>query len=225
MKLLTQNSLLRKYNIYNWTIPAHWVTLNNGDKFNTCPNAGVCAGFCYAKTGTYLFGNVRAMHVKKLELVLRDMDNWRRVMINELRHKRYINKYVRIHDAGDFFSREYAEHWLAIARATPNTTFYTYTKEVKLFKEELTGIPDNFIIVYSYGGKQDNLIDRENDRNSDVFGDYEEMIAMGYTDITDNDMARATGSNKKVGLYRNNIPHYIKRMEGNKFSSYGKPKT
>lgn len=223
MKLLTQNSDLRKTGIYGWTLPAHWVTLSNGERFNTCPSAGVCGGFCYAKTGTYKFKNVLQSHISKLELVLRDMDNWVRLMVNELKHKRYINKYVRIHDSGDFFSKEYAEHWLTIARLTPNTVFYTYTKEVKLFKYDLIGIPDNFTVIYSYGGKQDNLIDRDNDRHSDVFINYEQMITEGYTDIEADDKLSAIGENKKIGLYRNNIPHYIKRMTLDKFSSYGKP--
>ena len=44
-KLLTQNSDLKKTGIYGWTLPAHWVKLSNGKKFNTCPNAGICAAF------------------------------------------------------------------------------------------------------------------------------------------------------------------------------------
>jgi hypothetical protein len=55
MNLLTQNSDLKKSGIYGWTLPAHWSTLTDGTKFNTCPNAGVCAAFCYAKNGTYNF--------------------------------------------------------------------------------------------------------------------------------------------------------------------------
>lgn len=224
MKLLTQNSDLRKTGIYGWTLPAHYVTLSNGNKFNTCPSAGVCAGFCYAKTGTYMFSNVKQAHVSKLELLLRDRDNWQRLMVNELKHKRYINKYVRIHDAGDFFDKDYAERWVSIARDIPNTTFYTYTKEVRLFKFDIIGIPDNFIVIFSYGGNQDYLIDRDNDRHSDVFIDYEQMIKEGYNDIGDDDKQSAINSNKKVGLYRNNIPHYIKKMKLDKFSSYAKGK-
>ena len=55
MRLLTQNSDLKKTGIYGWTLPAHIVTLTNGERFNTCPNAGVCGAFCYAKTGTFQF--------------------------------------------------------------------------------------------------------------------------------------------------------------------------
>ena len=76
MKLFTQNSDLKKSNIFGWTLPAHWVTLSNGKKFNTCPNAGICAAFCYAKNGTYMFSNVRKAHIEKLELVLFNRSKW-----------------------------------------------------------------------------------------------------------------------------------------------------
>lgn len=223
MKLLTQNSDLKKSGIYGWTLPAHNVTLTNGEKFNTCPNAGVCGAFCYAKNGTYNFSNVKKAHLEKLELVLYAPDLFEAMMTKELTNKKYIGQYIRIHDAGDFFSEAYALTWLRIAKATPLTTFYAYTKEVELFKVKLAEqIPDNFILIYSFGGKQDHLIDRAKDRHSDVFMNYEQMIAEGYNDIAEDDKQSAIHQNHKVGLYRNNIPAYIKKMQRNKFSDYGK---
>ena len=75
-----------------------------------------------------------------------------------------------------------------IAKSNPQCTFYAYTKEVKMFKEDISNmIPNNFIVIYSYGGKQDHLIDRDNDRHSDVFPDYDEMIKLGYKDIEEDD--------------------------------------
>jgi hypothetical protein len=198
------------------------VTLTNGERFNTCPNAGVCGAFCYAKAGTFQFRNVKRAHIEKLEWVLYRRDEWTELMINELAKPKYISKYVRIHDAGDFFDRDYAERWLMIAKYTPKTIFYTYTKEVKLFKSLEWALPSNFIVIYSYGGKQDHLIDPENDRHSDVFTDYDEMIQLGYNDIADDDKQAAIHPNKKVGLYRNNIPHIVKRMGNKRFSSYVK---
>lgn len=222
MRLLTQNSDLKKTGIYGWTLPAHIVTLTNGERFNTCPNAGVCGAFCYAKTGTFQFRNVKKAHIEKLEWVLYKRNDWTELMVNELAKPKYIGKYVRIHDAGDFFDRDYAERWLMIASYTPKTTFYTYTKEVKLFKSLEWALPSNFIVVYSYGGKEDHLIDPELDRHSDVFTDYDEMIRLGYNDIGDDDKQAAIHPNKKVGLYRNNIPHIVKKMGDRRFSSYAK---
>ena len=41
-----------------------------------CPNAGICAAFCYAKSGTFMFKNVRKAHREKLELVLFEPLKW-----------------------------------------------------------------------------------------------------------------------------------------------------
>lgn len=223
MKLLTQNSDLKKSGIYGWTLPAHWVTLSDGSKFNTCPNAGACAAFCYAKNGTYKFKNVLKAHTDKLELVLNDLEGFKTLMNAELSKTKYKNKYIRIHDAGDFFSKEYAKAWIEIAKQNKNVNFYSYTKEVSLFKQELLDlIPTNLILIYSFGGKQDSLIDKQNDRHSDVFPYYDEMIALGYNDIEPDDKLAAIHPNKKVGLYRNNIAHFIKKMGSKKFSDYQK---
>jgi hypothetical protein len=218
MNLLTQNSDLKKGGIYGWTLPAHWVTLSNGNKFNACPNAGICAAFCYAKAGTYNFKNVKKAHIEKLELVLNKPQEWFTAMNEELSQKKYIGKYIRIHDAGDFFAEWYAQLWIDIATKNQQCIFYTYTKEVSLFKK--LQVPDNFIVIYSYGGKQDYLIDKEKDRHSDVFHNYDEMIAAGYNDIADDDKQAAIHPNHKVGLFRNNIKHYIKKMGNKNFSNF-----
>ncbi len=221
IKLLTQNSDLKKGNIYGWTLPAHWVTLTNGKKFNTCPSAGICGAFCYAKNGTYQFKNVKKAHIEKLELVLNHRDTWIKMMNDELSKKKYQNGYIRIHDGGDFFSEQYAIDWLDIANKNPNVNFYSYTKEVSLFKNKIKDlIPKNFTLIYSYGGKEDNLIDKNTDRHSDVFYDYDKMILEGYNDIGDDDKQSAYNENHKVGLYRNNIAHFIKKQGNKKFSEW-----
>jgi hypothetical protein len=221
MNLLTQNSDLKRTGIYGWTLPAHVVKLSDGSTFNVCPNAGICAKFCYAKTGTYMFSNVKKSHLEKLELVLNDLQLWEDMMNTELSKKKYIDGYIRIHDAGDFFSMEYALSWFNIANTNPQCTFYAYTKEVKLFKEDLKDeIPSNFILIYSYGGKQDDLIDRDTDRHSDVFTDYDEMIRAGYNDISEDDKESAINENHRVGLYRNNIRHLIKKQGDKTFSEW-----
>jgi hypothetical protein len=221
MKLFTQNSDLKKSNIFGWTLPAHWVTLTNGKKFNTCPNAGICAAFCYAKNGTYMFSNVRKAHIEKLELVLFNRSKWIELINEELKLKKYIDKYIRIHDAGDFFSLDYAMDWINIAKKNQQCIFYTYTKEVSLFKS-IKDIPSNFIIIYSFGGKEDHLINKEIDRHSDVFHNHKEMIEAGYNDIAEDDKQAAINPNFKVGLYRNNIKHFIKKMGNKKFSDWQK---
>jgi hypothetical protein len=221
MKLFTQNSDLRKTGIFGWTLPAHWVKLSDGSKFNTCPNAGICAAFCYAKNGTYMFSNVKKVHLEKLELVLFQREKWKSMINEELKLKKYNAKYIRIHDAGDFFDKQYALDWIEIAKNNKQCIFYSYTKEVSLFKS-IESIPENFILIYSFGGKEDHLIDRNIDRHSDVFPNYDEMVKAGYNDIAEDDKQAAINVNFKVGLYRNNIKHFIKKMGDKKFSEWQK---
>jgi hypothetical protein len=40
----------------------------------------------------------------------------------------------RVHDSGDFYSREYALDWFRIMAALPHVQFYAYTKMVPLFR-------------------------------------------------------------------------------------------
>lgn len=65
---------------------------------------------------------------------------------------------IRIHVAGDFFNREYMAAWIAIAKQNPNRLFYAYTKSLPYWVELKQGIPDNFILTASYGGRADMLI-------------------------------------------------------------------
>jgi hypothetical protein len=219
MKIFTQNKDLKKTGIYGWTLPAHWVNLSNGTKFNTCPSAGVCAAFCYAKNGTFMFSNVRKAHTEKLEFVLNNRDGWIKAVNDELKLKKYNGKFIRIHDAGDFFSLQYAMDWIQFAKENPQCIFYTYTKEISLFKS-IDNIPKNFITIFSFGGKEDYLINKEIDRHSDVFPNHKEMIEAGYNDIGEDDSQAAINENHKVGLYRNNIKHFIKKMGDKKFSQW-----
>jgi hypothetical protein len=222
MNLLTQNSDLKRTGIYSWTLPAHVQKLASGEFFNTCPNAGVCAAFCYAKSGTYQFKNVKAAHMEKLMLALHNLELFKELMIEELKKKKYRNRFIRIHDAGDFFSKEYAEAWCEIAQAYPEVNFYSYTKEVSLMKQlkRAEKVPENFTLIYSYGGKEDHLIYPELDRHSDVFTDYTEMIERGYIDIEADDSLAATSSNHRIGLFRNNIKHFIKKQGDRSFRSW-----
>ena len=216
--LLTQNSELKKNGVWAWTLPAHWATLPDGRKFVTCPNAGVCAAACYAKAGRWRFPTVLAAHTKKLVMVLDDLPGWRAAMTAELTKKKYAGQFVRVHDGGDFFSEEYTRAWFAVAAAHPDKTFYAYTKEVALFKRLHAegAVPANFVVIYSYGGRQDDLIDREADRNCDVFPDRASLEAAGYSDNEADDRLAATGP-KKVGIVANRIPHLVRAQGGRTF--------
>lgn len=217
-RLLTANNAdLKRDGIYTWSLPAWVVELPDGRKVNVCPSAGACAELCYALRGTYVFRNVRAAHTRNLTLVMDDQPEWERLMLDELRHKRFDGAHVRIHDTGDFFSRDYLLGWLRIIRANPQTTFYAYTKEVALFREIVEpDRPANFRFVFSYGGRQDKHI-REDDRRCDVFPDDESLEAAGFVDQGASDLLAIYGP-PEVGIVANNHPGSRKKMAGRSLS-------
>jgi hypothetical protein len=221
-QFLTQNSELKKIGVYAWTLPAHWVTLSDGRKFNTCPNAGICGAFCYAKSGRWLFSNVKAAHMRKLELLLSDPDLWEFNMNVEQYHKRYTGKMIRIHDGGDFFSGDYLQRWIRMAKEHRDKIFYAYTKEVQMIKNHK--LPKNFIVIFSMGGRQDALIDKAVDRHAEVFPTVEQLQAAGYIDIEDDDRLAALSENHRIGLVSNNIPHLKKKQGDLTFGEWGSKK-
>lgn len=217
--LLTNgNRELRADGIFTWSIPALAAKLSNGKNFLTCPSAGICSNLCYARSGTYNFSNVKAAHVRNLELILEDQNAWIEMIVEELKAKRYQGgKSVRIHDSGDFYSAEYYKAWCEIAIRSPHVFFYAYTKEVQMVKSYPS--LQNLVIIYSMGGKQDHLVDKENDRHADVFPSLEALQEAGYTDQEHSDLLAATLPTNKIGIVVNNIKHLKKRQGQETFGS------
>ena len=216
-KLLTQNSELKPDGIFNWTLPAFGVTLTDGTNMNVCPQAGACASFCYARSGTYNFSNVKRRHIQNLEYILEDPDGWFNQMLEEVQKPKMAGKHIRIHDAGDFFTEDYLHLWIKIAELTPEVTFYCYTKEVTLFKRQK--FPSNFKYLFSMGGKEDHLIDLENDRHVEVFKDDAAILDAGYGNQDASDLLAITLPTNKIGIPANNIRHFNKKMAGRTFST------
>lgn len=241
--LLRQNSELRADRIWNWTLPAFAVRLTDGRTMNVCPSAGACSSFCYALNGTYMFRNVRGAHERNLVAVLDHLQEWEEMMIEELQHKRFrpngaerfhgyeleLDQWaenwrlnggaaVRIHDSGDFFSVEYLQAWVEIARQTPDVLFYAYTKELHMFREHGQAFPVNFRALYSMGGKYDNEVDKDWERHADVFTNMDEMVAQGYTSQDESDLLAILLPTTRIGIPANNIVHFNKKMAGRSFS-------
>ena len=217
MMLRMGNADLRRDRIWTWSLPAWVTTLSNGKKFNVCPSAMKCARLCYARKGTYRFSNVKAAHVRNLEMVLDDVGMWAMAMKDEVSHRKFDGAHVRIHDGGDFFSEEYLLAWLGIARSAPLTTFYCYTKEVEMFRRLVEpDAPDNFRWVYSWGGRWDHLI-RDEDRQADVFPSREALEAAGFYDQEDSDLLAIYGP-RKVGIVINNHPGAVAALDGGSFA-------
>lgn len=189
MELLTQNSKLKKTSkatglrVFNFGIPAQ----------DTCLWAGECKKYCYASKGAYIWSNVKPAFQRRLDAT--KQDNFNVIMQKEILAKKA--QVVRIHDSGDFYSREYLMKWFWIMESLPAVKFYAYSKSLPLFKGEK--LPANFTLIKSEGGKRDDLIDPSVDRHARIFKTEAELIAEGYANASENDLI-AIGNNPKIGL-------------------------
>jgi len=180
--------------VIGWGIPADYnFTDSDGVERNTCFGAKGCPGYCYAKQGTYNFPAVKAARLAALNASL--TDTFTEDAIADIRRMRGVGV-VRVHDSGDFYSQEYLNRWVTIALAFPNIIFYAYTKANTL---DFTGLPSNFRITFSLGGKYDSHVDTDTMPHSRVFPTVEDMIAAGYVDGGSSDAPAITGL-VKIGL-------------------------
>lgn len=188
-ELLTQNSKLKKTSVangikvMNFGIPAQ----------STCLWADKCKKYCYASKGAYIWSNVKPAFEAREKITRQD--NFPQLMIAEI-VKRKVDV-VRIHDSGDFYSREYVQKWFKVMESLPQVKFYAYTKSLPLF--DGVKLPSNFVLIKSEGGKRDDLINPTVDRHARIFKTEAELLAEGYANASDNDLI-AIGNNPKIGL-------------------------
>jgi hypothetical protein len=213
MDLLTKNSKIAKSNVraYNFGIPA----FRDERGFATCPFAGACAKGCYAQAGAYKFSNVSKAFQARLDLVRQNPQAFTLQVLSELKRKKV--ERLRVHDSGDFFNPEYLQLWLDIAHASPTVQFYAYTKSVQWVKDaQAKGqVPTNFTFVFSYGGRQDHLIDRNRDRHSWVFSSLQALKDAGYADTSETDDNAADQNVRCIGL----VYHGTKKLSNTQWQA------
>jgi hypothetical protein len=78
-------------------------------------------------------------------------------------------KSIRIHAAGDFYNQEYFDMWLEIANENPEVEIWAYTKSLSYWVKRINEIPKNLILTASYGGRQDDLIEKHGLKNVIVY--------------------------------------------------------
>lgn len=204
MNLLTQNAKMKKTSkenkakILNFSIPAYKTKSGK----STCPFAGGCQKYCYAQKGNYTrFPIVQELMEKKY--LISKQDNFPLLINTEIQKKK--PTHIRIHDSGDFYSPLYLQKWVDIANDNKGIIFYAYTKSIKFFVNDLFSerdtliLPKNLKIIFSEGGKTDNLINVNIDRHARIFKDVATLLSAGYIDASSNDL-KAITTNKKVGL-------------------------
>ena len=67
-------------------------------------------------------------------------------------------KILRIHSSGDFYSKQYFDAWVKVAKSRPDIQFFAYTKGLQYVSATK---PDNLSLIYSYGGKLDSKLTTE----------------------------------------------------------------
>lgn len=154
---------LKKTQVVGFDLPAGY----------TCPKADKCLSFsnrvsgkitdgkstqfrCYAASIESAFTSVRKSHWQNYDSI-KDLnsDDIASLILSELPKN---VKVVRIHASGDFFSKDYFIAWTKVAEKRPDVSFFGYTKVLNYVSAEK---PQNFKLVYSFGGKMDSQLKSE----------------------------------------------------------------
>ena len=183
------NSKLIKLHTVSFGIPA----LMSADGFKTCPQAGACAAVCYARQGMYIMPNVKSTREFNLKIARENIHEFIRMADQDL--SGMSETLIRIHDSGDFFSQTYLDAWIFLARKHPEKKFYAYTKSLHL---NFTGLPSNFKVTQSEGGKLDSQIDKSKS-HSRIFTSDADRRKAGYGDGSNTDTLAIRGA-IKIGL-------------------------
>ena len=122
----------------------------------TCPNSKQCFNICYA-VGMYnneYRKNTPISWEKNLQIVESDqkraIEELSKVLATKDKTAKKTGKQVlfRIHVSGDFYSLDYVNMWLDLARKFPDILMYTYTKMYYYFKR--IDLPTNFKVLLSF---------------------------------------------------------------------------
>ena len=127
-------------------------------EIETCPGAGECQLYCYARKGGYRMFPASSMSAAQaLNFLVNDPEGYMSMFDREVKMalkrttKAGIRLLVRIHDAGDFFSKEYYDLAMKVAENNPEAKFYFYTKMGDLASD--SNAPPNVVGQFSTGAQ------------------------------------------------------------------------
>jgi len=99
---------------------------------------------------------------------------------------------VRIHASGDFYSQDYFDMWVTIAKENPMVNFWAFTKSINYWIVRTNDIPINMVLTASYGGHHDCYINQFGLRSATVYSS-ESLVPSGVPIDTNDDLARYDG--------------------------------
>ena len=121
----------------------------------------VCKG-CYAAKAQVRFP--KALEYRERMLERSKSKEFTDNIVDELNKSKKDFKAVRIHESGEFYSQEYLNKWVEIAKRLPSIRFYAFTKRKKDFDFTEAEAQDNLIIIDSlkFGGLNYGTLDEMN---------------------------------------------------------------
>lgn len=217
LKFQKGNAKLDKV-VYTFSIPSGFTCpfalecMSKSDRVTGKIKDGPATVFrCFSASQEALYKNVRASRWYNFDLLKNAINEYRSLPDNActddkrramawLIHKSLPKKaaIVRIHVAGDFFSQDYFDAWIAVARENPSKLFYAYTKSLNYWVNRKDSLPDNFVLTASYGGRSDNLIAEHGLRSAVVV--YSEKEAKDKGLEIDHDDSHAMVQGKDFAL-------------------------
>lgn len=125
------------------TLQPSCIGIFNLPPLQTCTPSRWCRKHCYALYGRYNWLTVKKSMVWRYKQSLRK--DFVSRMVHEVRHRPSL-KFVRIHLAGDFYSRGYIDKWKQIAEQLPWYIFRANTKRIDFLQYMKAQFPKNVVI-------------------------------------------------------------------------------
>ena len=134
---------------------------------------------CFSASQENVFPSVRRQREFNFNLLkkIRTVKEMAELIEESLPHRKY--NIIRIHVSGDFFSQQYFDSWMLVARRNPDRLFYTYTKSLPYWIARIGQIPANLSLTASWGGKFDSYISKFNLKSALVVGSLQEAFELG----------------------------------------------
>jgi hypothetical protein len=151
-------------------------------KINTCPKAGECRNYCYARKGQYGMNDGLILKLlQRVNLLLNEPEIYYKLAMKDLELKAFeaklastdeepVKLVIRWNDAGDFFAKKYFEIATKITNKLLAKGYdvlsYAYTKDAEVY---LAGNED-FVMNFSKGAKASEMkkLDFEKTKYSEV---------------------------------------------------------
>ena len=188
---------------------------------HTCPGANECLSRadritgkikdgpntlfrCFAASAEAVYPSLRKMVWHNFELIKATLKNGVNAcadLICESLPKKF--DILRVHVGGDYFSKQYLQAWIEVAKRNPTKIFYSYSKSLHFFKQ--FALPENLVLTASRGGKYDDMIDLHGWKEALVVYSEQEAIDKGL-EIDHDDTHAAFGQDNFALLIHGTQP-------------------